>query len=92
MHKGLATAPSKSGHLVARFQHLGKLLCVEMCHKLENLMPAKVCSVRIYTNGNSCVITLELCIICAALLPMRMVCKVVWHHTPLWLDGDQIFP
>jgi NADH:ubiquinone oxidoreductase subunit len=53
MHKGLATAPSKSGRLVAQFQHPGKLLCVELCHKLEILMPAKVCSVRIYTKGNS---------------------------------------
>jgi hypothetical protein len=53
MHKGIATAPSNSGHLMAQFQHLSKLLCVELCHKLENLMPTKVCSVRIYTKGNS---------------------------------------
>jgi hypothetical protein len=33
MHKGLATAPSNSGHLVAQFQHLDKLLCIELCHK-----------------------------------------------------------
>jgi hypothetical protein len=39
MHEGPATAPRKSVHLVTQLQHLGKLLCVELSHKLENLLP-----------------------------------------------------
>ncbi len=45
---GASTAPSKSVHLVTQLQHLGNLLSVELSHKLENLLPAKVCLVRIY--------------------------------------------
>jgi hypothetical protein len=99
MHEGPTTAPRKSVHLVTQLQHLGNLLCVELSRKLENLLPGllrkdiprEIAELRQtilcrYTGVE------ELCIICAALLPMRMVGKVVSHHTPLWLGGEQIFP
>jgi hypothetical protein len=108
MHEGPTTAPRKSVHLVTQLQHLGNLLYVELSRKLENLLPGllrKDIPREIAELGQTILPTPtheedlcqytgveELCIICAALLPMRMVGKVVWHHTPLWLGGEQIFP